>query len=76
MFYLFYVASRQWPHDDRRALFAFLASWTFLFSKTVKLWGHFMRYPSDVLYIPIYIVFGYCHGIIKFWGLATLSKVS
>ena len=50
--------------------------WTFVFSKTVKLWGHFFRYPADVAFIPVYIAFGYFHGLIKFWGLLTLNAVS
>jgi hypothetical protein len=53
-----------------------LAAWTFVFSKTVKLWGHFFRYPADVIFIPVYIAFGYFHGAIKFWGLLTLNAVS
>lgn len=53
-----------------------LAAWTFVFSKTVKLWGHFFRYPADVVFIPVYIAFGYFHGCIKFWGLLTLNAVS
>jgi hypothetical protein len=53
-----------------------LALWTFVFSKTVKLWGHFFRYPADVVFIPIYVAFGYFHGCIKFWGLLTLNAVS
>jgi hypothetical protein len=53
-----------------------LAAWTFVFSKTVKLWGHFFRYPADVVFIPVYIAFGYFHGGIKFWGLLTLNAVS
>ena len=65
-----------WPQRERVALFTFLLSWTFLFSKTVKLWGHFFRYPADVLFIPVYIGFGYFHGLIKLWGLFTLSEVS
>lgn len=71
-----YNASRLWPDDLRIALFACLFSWIFLFSKTVKLWGHFFRYPADVLYIPVYICFGYFHGLIKLWGLFTLGEVS
>jgi hypothetical protein len=53
-----------------------LGAWTFVFSKTVKLWGHFFRYPADVVFIPVYIAFGYFHGCIKFWGLLTLNAVS
>lgn len=53
-----------------------MAAWTFLFSKTVKLWGHFFRYPVDIMFIPVYVAFGYFHGLIKLWGLFTLSEVS
>ena len=53
-----------------------MACWTFLFSKTVKLWGHFFRYPADIVFLPIYIGFGYFHGLIKLYGLMTLSEVS
>lgn len=35
-----------------------------------------MRYPSDIVYIPVYIAFGYFHGLIKLWGLFTLNAVS
>lgn len=65
-----------WSEDLRSAMFLFLVSWIYLFSKTVKLWGHFFRYPADVIFIPVYIGFGYFHGLIKLWGLFTLSEVS
>jgi hypothetical protein len=76
IFLSFYKASPEWSDDDRSNLFLFLLSWTYLFSKTVKLWGHFFRYPADVIFIPVYIGFGYFHGLIKLWGLFTLSEVS
>lgn len=76
IFYSWYQASYSWPETQRTALFVFLFSWTFLFSKTVKLWGHFFRYPADVGFIPVYIWFGYFHGFIKLWGGLTLSEVS
>ena len=68
--------SLDWSQDYSTALFVFLVTWTFFFSKTVKLWGHFFRYPADVVFIPVYIGFGYFHGLIKLWGLFTLSEVS
>lgn len=76
IFVSWYQASYAWPENLRTALFVFLITWTYLFSKTVKLWGHFFRYPADVVFIPIYIFFGYFHGLIKLWGLCTLSEVS
>lgn len=71
-----YHATDAWSHDIRVYLFTFLLVWTFVFSKTVKLWGHFSRYPADVAFVPVYILFGYFHGCIKLWGLFTLSEVS
>lgn len=76
IFYSWLKATEQWPADERQALMIALATWTFVFSKTVKLWGHFFRYPADVVFIPVYIAFGYFHGCIKFWGLLTLNAVS
>ncbi|KAH9835058.1 glycosyltransferase family 2 protein [Teratosphaeria destructans] len=76
IFLSWYQASREWPSDTRQALFIFLAFWTFVFSKTVKLWGHFFRYPADVMFIPVYIGFGYFHGLIKLWGLFTLNSTT
>ncbi|TKA70356.1 hypothetical protein B0A55_08508 [Friedmanniomyces simplex] len=64
------------PLEHRVALFVFLGVWTFLFSKTVKLWGHFIRYPADLMFLPVYIGFGYFHGLIKFWGLISLSETT
>lgn len=74
--FAFYKASQAWPEEQRTALCIFILSWTFLFSKTVKLWGHFLRYPADIFLLPLYVSFGYFHGFIKFWGLLTLSEVS
>jgi len=76
MFLAWYQASSGWSHDTRITLLISLALWTFVFSKTVKLWGHFFRYPADIMFMPVYIGFGYFHGLIKLWGLFTLSEVS
>ena len=71
-----YQALRPWSADTQLAAMIALTSWTFLFSKTVKLWGHFFRYPADVVFLPICVLFGYFHGAIKAYGLFTLSEVS
>lgn len=76
MLLCWYQASLSWTDDHRIILLVSLACWTFIFSKTVKLWGHFARYPVDVMFLPVYISFGYFHGLIKLWGLFTLSEVS
>ena len=46
------------------------------FAKTVKLWGHFNQYPSDLKYIPLATAFGYFHGLVKVAALLTIGKVS
>lgn len=76
VFGAWYQASLSWPHERRVQLWIFLFTWTFVFSKTVKLWGHFLRYPMDIVFIPVYVSFGYFHGLIKLYGLFTLSEVS
>jgi len=45
-------------------------------SKVVKLIGLFMREPSDLVFLPASILFGYFHGWIKLYALATLRMVS
>jgi hypothetical protein len=52
-----------------------MAIWI-VFTKFVKLLGHFIRYPSDIILLPISIVFGYFHGFIKLYALLTLNVVS
>ncbi|QIW97423.1 hypothetical protein AMS68_002941 [Peltaster fructicola] len=76
IFYSWNRASSTWNQDSRSALLIGLILWTFVFSKTVKLWGHFFRYPADVLFMPVYISFGYLHGLIKFYGLLTLHATT
>ncbi|EMF13967.1 glycosyltransferase family 2 protein [Sphaerulina musiva SO2202] len=76
IFTSWYQASTEWSSDSRWYLFTFLILWTYGFSKTVKLWGHFFRYPADVVYMPLYIAFGYFHGLIKLYGAFTLSETT
>lgn len=48
----------------------------FAFTKVVKLVGLFKRNPSDLMFLPVSILFGYFHGLIKLYALATLRIVS
>lgn len=73
---LWWAVSADWSEKSRFALRVFLVTWIYGFSKTVKLWGHFIRYPADVVFMPVYITFGYFHTLIKIYGLFTLSEVS
>lgn len=52
-----------------------LGLWMFI-SKFIKLLGHYIRYPVDVLLLPVSILFGYFHGIIKIYAVLTLNVVS
>lgn len=47
----------------------------FGFTKVVKLVGLFRKNPSDIIFLPVSIVFGYFHGLIKLWALCTLKQV-
>lgn len=42
------------------------------FTKVVKLIPHFMAYPSDMVYIPLSILFSYAHGFINIYALCTM----
>jgi hypothetical protein len=48
----------------------------FGFTKVVKLVGLFRRNPSDIMFLPVSILFGYFHGLIKLWALFTLKEVN
>ncbi|TLS27846.1 hypothetical protein PpBr36_00686 [Pyricularia pennisetigena] len=62
------------PVNRTRALYAQLA---FLaFSKVVKLVGLFRRHPADIMFLPVSIVFGYFHGLIKIYAGLTLNMTS
>lgn len=47
----------------------------FGFTKVVKLVGLFKRNPSDLVFLPVSIIFGYLHGLIKLYALFTLNMV-
>jgi len=47
-----------------------------VWTKVIKLVGLFMREPSDIMFLPLSILFGYFHGFIKLWAAATLRMVS
>lgn len=57
-----------------RAMMA-LGLWMFT-SKWIKLLGHYIRYPVDVLLLPVSVIFGYLHGAIKMYAVMTLNVVS
>ncbi|KAI0383570.1 glycosyltransferase family 2 protein [Hypomontagnella monticulosa] len=48
----------------------------FAFTKVIKLVGLFRRNPSDIVFLPVSIIFGYFHGLIKLYALLTLNMTS
>lgn len=75
------LASCWWATADRdmgHRRYAFWAQFVFMFAftKVVKLMGLFRRNPSDVIFLPISIIFGYLHGLIKLYALFTLNMTS
>jgi hypothetical protein len=72
---LLYKVTEDLAPDSR--FYAFAAQLTFMaITKVVKLIGLFVREPSDLMYLPVSILFGYFHGLIKMYALFTLRIVS
>lgn len=65
------VPAGQWQRSIFWALF--LAH--FVFAKTIKLIPHLLRNPGDVRFIPVSVLFGYFHNLIKFYGCLTVTEV-
>ncbi|KAF2462294.1 nucleotide-diphospho-sugar transferase [Lineolata rhizophorae] len=57
-----------------KAMFV-LALWVFA-SKMVKAIPHFRRHPKDLVYLPVYVLFGYVHSFIKLWAAFTVFDIS
>ncbi|KAI4171380.1 MAG: hypothetical protein LQ343_004336 [Gyalolechia ehrenbergii] len=72
LIYLFIDMAKCWPNNSRDMGLAALVGWMFL-SKFLKLLGHYVRYPGDFLLLPVSIVFGYFHGLIKGYAMLSLN---
>ena len=75
LFYLLFLGtSRLSPWWQCGALGAFSC---FVFTtKWIKLIGHYSRYPNDIWMLPLSILFGYAHNLIKLYAMCTLNEVS
>lgn len=73
--YAMWEGSANWNPTVRLYMWWANFIFVFAFTKTVKLWGLFKRNPSDILFLPLSIVFGYFHGLIKLYALFTLNMV-
>ncbi|KAI5284937.1 hypothetical protein KEM52_002677, partial [Ascosphaera acerosa] len=61
-----------WDEPARTYALRALLTWMFV-SKFIKLLGHYIRYPSDFILLPVSILFGYLHGLIKVYAAWTLN---
>lgn len=69
-------ATEGWDPVSRQYAFWGQFVFMFAFTKVVKLMGLFLRNPSDIKYLPVSIIFGYFHGLIKLYALFTLRMTS
>lgn len=68
-------ATEGWEMETRQRLFWAQFIFMFAYTKVIKLVGLFRRDPRDIIYLPVSIIFGYFHGLIKLWALMTLNMV-
>ena len=73
--YCCFESTKCWSPRSSALALAALLSWMFI-SKFIKLVGHYIRYPVDFLLLPVSILFGYLHGLIKVYAMFTLNVVS
>lgn len=78
----YYTADRrqveQQPRDAEQSHLSLF--WTFflahfVFAKTIKLIPHLLRNPGDVRFVPVSVLFGYFHNLIKLYGCITVTEV-
>lgn len=74
-FYAFYRASETWEPSARLTGWIVLVVW-YLFTKVIKRVGLLTRHPSDIVFIPVSIIFGFLHGFIKIYALYTWNVTS
>ncbi len=73
--WLLWMAAQTWPAEQRQLAMYSLLLWM-LTSKFTKNLGHYIRYPTDAALLPVSILFGWFHGLIKLYAMVTLDVVS
>ena len=73
--YAYLISTEGWDDKPQMIGLASLLGWM-LVSKFLKLIGHYIRYPVDFLLLPVSILFGYLHGLIKAKAMLSLNVVS
>jgi hypothetical protein len=70
----YYDETRPEPSWQRSLLWAMFLG-HYAFAKTVKLVPHLLRNPGDVRFVPVSVLFGYFHNLIKLYGCITVTEV-
>ncbi|KAI0473900.1 glycosyltransferase family 2 protein [Xylariaceae sp. FL0804] len=65
-----------WATETRQKWIWAQVVFMFAYTKIIKLVGLFRRQPSDMVFLPVSIIFGYFHGLIKLFALLTLNMTS
>lgn len=76
MLYSCWRATENLAPGRRHLVLAAEILFMFAFTKVVKLVGLFRRNPADLVFLPVSILFGYFHGLIKLHALFTLKETS
>jgi len=69
-FYAYSRASANWNPSSRSTGWIVVSVW-YLCTKIVKRIGLYRKKPSDIFFLPVSILFGFVHGIIKIRALLT-----
>ncbi|KAF2476104.1 uncharacterized protein BDR25DRAFT_211927 [Lindgomyces ingoldianus] len=77
LFACFYFALSELGYSDWRCeLLWALFLGHYVFSKTIKLMPHLLRNPGDVRFVPVSVLFGYFHNLIKLYGCITVTETT
>ena len=72
---LFYVLYNHTTFGHSTSALCGLTAFIFC-TKLVKLLPHLIRNSKDLMFLPGYILFAYCHSLIKLWSLLTFYSTS
>ncbi|KAI0390678.1 putative polysaccharide synthase Cps1 [Xylariaceae sp. FL0594] len=71
LFFLLSIMVEQASQFTANLCYAALTTWI-LFMKVVKLIPHFCKFPADIRFIPVSILFCYVHGFLSLYGAFTM----
>lgn len=75
--WLWWVVTSEWVQPTQLAVRAAMYLWIFVLCRLIKYVEHFVRYPCDLVYVPLVPLFGYFHSLcIKAYAAITLNVVS